>query len=88
MFMSDECRQRQDRVFTIELESKGQLKNVSLTNGSGNGVLVEGTIGGLVRAAFSEDVVLEVVGESGVLRIDLDKRELESAANESSRVVG
>jgi hypothetical protein len=88
MFMSNECRQRQDRVFTIELESKGQLKNVSLTNGSGDGVLVEGTIGGLVRAAFSEGVVLEVVGESGVLRIDLDKRELESAANESSRVVG
>jgi len=34
-------------------------------------VLIEGTIGELLRATFVEGVVLEVVGKNGVLRLDL-----------------
>ena len=47
-----------------------------MTNGSSDSVLVEGTIGKLVQAAFVEDVILEVVGEKGVLRINLEEKEL------------
>ncbi len=41
-----------ERVFSVELKSKRNLKNVTLTNGSSDGVLVEGTIGELVQAQF------------------------------------
>ncbi len=37
-----------ERVFSVELNSKRNLKNVTLTNGSSDTVLVEGTIGELV----------------------------------------
>lgn len=65
-----------ERFFSVELKSKKSLKNVTMTNGSTESVLVEGTIGKLVQAAFVEDVILEVVGDKGVLRINLEQKEL------------
>jgi len=68
--------ENKERVFSVELKSKTSLKNVTMTNGSNESVLVEGTLGELVQAVFVEDVILEVVGEKGVLRINLEPKEL------------
>jgi hypothetical protein len=68
--------QNNERFFSVELKSKTSLKSITMTNGSSDSVLVEGTIGKLVQAAFVEDVILEVVGEKGVLRINLEQKEL------------
>jgi len=65
-----------ERVFSVELKSKRNLKNVTLTNGSSDSVLVEGTIGELVQATFAEGIILEVVGKNGILRIDLREDEI------------
>ena len=65
------------RFFSIELNSKRNLKNISLTNGSSDSVLVEGTIGELVHASFKENVILEVVGKNGVFRLDLSENEIQ-----------
>jgi hypothetical protein len=53
------------RFFSVELKSKSDLKNVTLTNGSSNSVLLEGTIGELLQAKFAEGIILEVVGKDG-----------------------
>ena len=60
-----------ERFFSVELKSKFNLKNITLTNGDQENVLVEGSIGELQRAEFSEGIILEVVGDKGVLRINL-----------------
>jgi hypothetical protein len=65
-----------EHFFSVELKSKTSLKNVTITNGSNESVLVEGTIGKLVQATFVENEILEVVGEKGVLRINLEPKEL------------
>jgi hypothetical protein len=65
------------RMFTIELKSKSDVKNVSLD--VDDKVLIEGSIGSLKRAQFIEDLVLEVIGTTGELRIDLAMRDLEHA---------
>ena len=65
-----------ERVFSVELKSKRNLKNVTLTNGSSDAVLLEGTIGELVHATFKEGVILEVMGKNGVLRVDLGENEI------------
>jgi hypothetical protein len=65
-----------ERVFSIELKSKRNLKNITLTNGSSDNVLVEGTIGELVQATFAEGIILEVVGKDGILRVDLGEDEI------------
>jgi len=69
-------KQNMERSFSIELESKNDLKTVTMTNGSSDGVLVEGTIGDLVQAGFIEDLILEVIGKNGVLRVNLEPKEL------------
>ncbi|HLN90035.1 MAG TPA: hypothetical protein VK253_08215 [Candidatus Binatia bacterium] len=66
-----------ERFFSVELKSKVNLKNITLTNGSQEeNVLVEGSIGELQRAEFSEGIILEVVGDKGVLRINLSQDDI------------
>ena len=71
-----------ERVFSVELKSKRNLKNVTLTNGSSDSVLVEGTIGELVQATFAEGIILEVVGKKGILRIDLEEDEIKKTTDQ------
>jgi hypothetical protein len=72
-----------ERVFSVELKSKRNLKNVTLTNGSRDSVLVEGTIGELVQATFAEGIILEVVGKNGILRIDLREDEIKKTTEQN-----
>ena len=66
----------QVRGFSVELKSKKNLTNVTLTDGSSDAVLIEGDIGKLLEASFKENLILEVIGENGVLRIDLQESEI------------
>ena len=75
--------ENKERVFSVELKSKSHLKNVTLTNGSSDSVLVEGTIGELVQATFAEGVILEVVGKKGILRIDLRENEIKKTTSQN-----
>ena len=65
-----------NRVFSVELDSKKDLKNITLENRGNNKVTIEGTIGKLVAARFEEEVILEIVGSDGVIRIDLCNDEI------------
>jgi hypothetical protein len=65
-----------ERFFSVELKSKVSLKNVTLSDSSLENVLLEGTLGQLQHASFAEDVILEVVGDKGVLRINLAQNEI------------
>ena len=65
-----------NRVFSVELNSRKDLKNITLENGGNDKVTIEGTIGRLVAARFEEEVILEVLGTEGVIRIDLGKDEI------------
>jgi hypothetical protein len=60
---------KDERMFSIELRSKGELKNMSLDGDEK--VLIEGSIGSFERARFLEGLVLEVIGSNGELRVDL-----------------
>jgi hypothetical protein len=62
------------RMFTIELKSKGDVKNVSLDGDEK--IFIEGSLGSLKHAQFIEDLVLEVIGSNGELRIDLGVNDL------------
>jgi hypothetical protein len=68
-----------ERFFSVELKSKSHLKNVTLTNGSADSALIEGTLGELVQANFFEDIILEVVGSKGSFRINLARSEIKEA---------
>jgi hypothetical protein len=75
---------KDERVFTIELVSKGNVKNVSLDGR--DRVFIEGSLGALKQAHFVEDLVLEVIGSNGELRIDLGVKDIQK--NESAKARG
>ncbi len=75
--MPNNDNHRCDRSFSVELYSKNQLKSMSIANqGKLQSTLIEGTIGGLVEASLTEDIVLEVRGTKGILRMGLQMCEL------------
>jgi hypothetical protein len=76
-----------ERVFSVELKSKRNLKNITLTNGSSDSVLLEGTIGELLQATFAEGIILEIVGKNGVLRVDIGEDEIQKPAKQNQSEV-
>jgi hypothetical protein len=69
--------QKTERFFSVELHSKNQIKNMTLTNnGQKESTLIEGTIGNLIEASFTEGIILEVTGTKGILRLDLQEQEI------------
>jgi hypothetical protein len=49
-------------------------------------ILIEGTIGKLIKAIFDENVILLVIGTKGILRLDLKANEIKvSSQNGASR---
>jgi len=65
-----------ERFFSVELQSKANVKSVTMPNGGIDNVLIEGTIGRLQQAKFVDGVVLEVLCDKGVLRINLTQDEI------------
>ena len=64
-------------AFSIELKSKEFLRNIVISDRTGETVLVEGFLGDLEEASLVEGAMLELRGSNGVLRIDLKKEELD-----------
>jgi hypothetical protein len=70
---------KEERIFSIELRSKEDVKNISLDGDEK--VLIEGSIGSLKRARFLEGLVLEMIGSNGELRVDLNVNDLDLRPN-------
>lgn len=62
--------------FCIELNSRDHIKRVSLPDGFGDRLMIEGFLGELDEMELIEDIMLKVRGTDGVLRIDLTREEL------------
>ncbi len=58
-------------TFSAVLDSKKQVKNITLTDDVHQKVFFEADIGQLEQVKFTEGLLLEVIGTKGVLRIDL-----------------
>lgn len=67
-----------EHMFSIELKSKANLKNMILSNSEIDRVLIEGFLGELEFIDFIEGIMLELRGSKGSLRMDLSKQELDA----------
>jgi len=75
-----------ERVFSVELKSKANLKSITMTNGGIENVLVEGSLGDLVSAEFAENIILEITGTNGVLRINLSQNDISKNPHQKEEV--
>ena len=73
-----------EHSFSIEMGSKGDLSHISLTDES-EGVLIKGKLGELQEISHEEGLMVEIVGDLGVLRIDLNKEEHDKMKKEKRK---
>ena len=66
-----------EHSFSVGLKSKECVKQISFSSNGCNSVLVEGFLGKLEKISMVEELVLEITGVNGTLRIDMKKDELE-----------
>lgn len=68
--------------------SKNHIRNISISDQAHDRVLFDGDLGRLMEVSIIECSALEIVGENGVLRIEIDEdilqRVLESPDHELS----
>ena len=64
------------RMFSVEMKSKNHVKGISVSNEAHDRVLFEGDLGVLEELVMVEEVMLEVRGTNGVLRVELSREEL------------
>lgn len=49
---------------------------MTITDHQKENTLIEGTIGNLIEATFTEGIILEVTGTKGTIRLDLQAQEI------------
>jgi len=69
-------KKESSHAFSIELKSKEFLRNVMISDRTGETVLIEGYLGELEEVDLVEGAMLELKGSNGVLRVDLKEEKL------------
>ena len=64
-----------ERGFSVEMASKEHVRSLILSDESQGKVLFEGNLGELQALEMVEEIVLQVKGTKGTLRIDLEEDE-------------
>lgn len=67
--------------FSIELNTKNFINRFSMPDGSGDRLVVEGTLGKITRVDLLEDIMVEISGENGSIRVELSRSEIERLLN-------
>ena len=65
-----------ERSFSVQLKSKDHVTNMSMSEKSGEAVLLEGVLGELEGLEVLDETVLRIAGTNGTLMIDLTEDEL------------
>ena len=71
-----------ERFFSVELKSKVNLKNITLTNGAKKMFWSKAVLASYNAQNLAEGIILEVVGDKGVLRINLSPDEITQKENQ------
>jgi hypothetical protein len=74
--MTKKNKGRNEHSFSIEMGSRDDLSHVSLTDDS-EGVLIKGKLGKIIEITHPEGMMIEIEGDLGVLRLDLNEKEID-----------
>jgi len=67
----------EEHSFSIEMKSEQAVKRMYLSDKENSTVFFEGFLGELKNVSMVEDVMLEIEGNNGVLRLDITEHEME-----------
>ena len=67
---------KRGRGFSVEMGSKRHVRTISVSDESHDLVLFEGNLGELQELGMVEDIILEIKGTNGTLRVEVCEDEL------------
>ena len=67
----------EEHSFSIEIKTKRFVRRISLSDKENDLVFFEGYLGELRNVSMVEGVMLEILGNHGVLRLDITQQEFE-----------
>ncbi len=67
--------------------SKKHVKTISMSDETHDKVLFEGNLGELEELGMVEEIILEIKGANGILRVDLTEEELRKMLSASAKKV-
>ena len=77
LFLSDIMSvDSKNHSFSLELKDSGAITHLQMTRNQEEIFLLEGYLGDIVAIVILEDVVLEIQGSLGVLRMDIETSKL------------
>lgn len=78
-------RENMSGIFSVEMKSKDQVRSISISDEGHDRVLFEGDLGRLLEVSIIECSALEMVGENGVLRIEIEEDVLQRVLESPNR---
>lgn len=76
-----------ERGFSVEMLSKKHVKTISMSDETHDKVLFEGNLGELEEIGMVEEIILEIKGANGIMRVDLTEEELRKMLSASAKKV-
>lgn len=76
-----------ERGFSVEMLSKKHVKTILMSNETHDKVLFEGNLGEIEELGMVEEIILEIKGANGILRVDLTEEELRKMLSASAKKV-
>ena len=70
-------KKTEEHSFSIEMRSERSVRRMSFLDQENGHVFFEGWLGKLKNIVVVEDVMLEIEGKNGVLKIDITRQDLE-----------
>jgi hypothetical protein len=74
------------REFSVEMGSKRHVKTISVSDESHDRVLFEGNLGELEEVGMVEEIILEIKGANGTLRVEVCEDELRKMLSRKKEV--
>jgi hypothetical protein len=66
-----------EHSFSVEMKSEHCVRRMSFLDKENGQVFFEGFLGELQNVTLVEDLMLEIIGVNGILRVDISKEEME-----------
>lgn len=72
----------EEHSFSLEMKSEHSVRRMSFLDGEDGNVLFEGFLGELKKVSLVEDLMLQIEGANGVLRVDITQEDLKGCLYE------
>jgi hypothetical protein len=78
-------KRNEEHSFSVEMRSKDAVKTLSFIEKENGNFFFEGFLGKIKNISMVEDVMLEIEGQNGIIKLDITSNEIENCVSLNSK---